>query len=254
MQCQRAEVAIVQRPAGFPGMTFGRYSPMPGGQSRGTPYLRRMALLTAFAIGGAVAAVTVGALRVAFPGGRGQLDKDVALMTDALRPELAELAPITDDELERVSWNILSDKKRQGFTPGRITTIYHEGVVLFGFKKYWTPGSSRSLLYARSANYEWVYRIRGKQVDVAINGKPTGRLLPDGRLVDSKKRTLARLNRRTEQELWPVVVADAELGALTNPAFKHSELARAFSFTVPMSRTQRGYFLAVTLYEMLVAR
>lgn len=213
-----------------------------------------MALLTAFAIGGALAAVTVGALKAAFPAGRGQLDKDVARITDTLRQRLPELAPITDAELERISWNIIMDKRQGGFVPGSITTIYHEPVVLFAFKKYWSPGGARSLLYVRSTEYEWVYRIRGKEVSLSINGKEVGRLLPDGQLQDKKKRVLARIARPAGVERWPITVASQELGALVNPAFKHSELTRAFSLPLPMTRTQRGYFLALGLYEMLVER
>ena len=218
------------------------------------PYLRRMAILTAFAIGGAIAAVTVGALKAAFPAGRGQVQKDVALLADEGAAQEGELAPITDAELERMSWNILFEKKKGGVERGQITSVYHEPLVWFGFKKYWSPGTDRSVLYARSKQYEWIYQSSGKRVSVVVNGKPVGQLMPDGSLVDKKKRPLARLTRRPGQELWPITVGGTELGSLTNPKFKHSELARAFSFTLPMNHSQRGAFLAVAIYEMLVQR
>ena len=213
-----------------------------------------MALITAFAIGGAIAAVTVGALRAAFPAGRSQYKKDVALLTDEFEAREAELAPLNDKELERFSWNILLEKKKGGIERGQITSVYHEPLIYFGFKKYWSPGTNRALLYARSKAYEWIFFSSGKKVEVAVNGKPVGLLLPDGSLIDRKKKVIAKLTRRTGQEMWPITVGGKELGGLTNPKFKHSELARAFQFTVPMTHSQRGAFLAVAIYEMLVMR
>lgn len=166
-----------------------------------------------------------------------------------------ELVPIGKEELELFSLHQLNQTIKKGFTlraKGVFTTIYHEPVLAYSYKRYISSGTN-ALLYARTATHHYAYWIRNKEIQILIDNKLVGALTKDGVLYNERKRMIARINRN-QPELASVIVNDREVASVVKTeAQKGAALSpRAFQFVKSdITEEEEKLFLALATLELV---
>lgn len=166
-----------------------------------------------------------------------------------------ELVPIGKEELELFSLNQLNQTIKKSITvraKGVFTTIYHEPVLAYTYKRYISSGIN-ALLYARTATHEYAYWVRNKEIQILIDNKLVGTLLKDGGLYDERKRMIAKINL-TQSELSPVVVRDREVASLVKTEVNKGNVLspRAFQFVKSdITEEEEKIFLALATLELV---
>jgi len=172
---------------------------------------------------------------VNFNPGKKRVQEDIRKMREELAPWVAKLVPWSKDEMELFSLNQIHQTVKKGIVrtaKGVYTSIYHEPMLAYAYKEYVSPGTN-ALLYVRTSKHEFVYRMRNKGIQIAMDGKAIGTIDEEMRLYGGKKnRLLARINKPSEETplLLPVVVNDREVASLVNPDLTNSPNPRAFEF------------------------
>lgn len=191
-----------------------------------------------------------------FNPGQKRVQEDIRKMRQELSTWVAQLVPWDKEDTELFSLNQINQiKKKSVFTvaKGVFTSIYHEPMVAYAYKKYVGPGLN-AVLYARTSKHEYVYRIRNKGIQIAVDGQALGTLDNEGMLRGGKKNhLLARINRQQEEQLLlPVVVNDREVASLTNPALANSPNPRAFQFLKDdLQPEEEKLLLSLAVLEMV---
>ena len=180
--------------------------------------------------------------------------EDLARMKAELEPWLPDLVPLDRKELELLSVNQIqfTRKKRMGSkAKGIFTSIYHEPMIAWSYKRYLSPGQN-ALLYARTARHEFVFRITPKNTQVAIDADYVGQLMPDGRLLDSRgKKQLGRLGNPEKSGLLPIVIRERELGSLVPAQLQDTPNPRALEFVSKMEPEEEPLFLSLAILQMV---
>ena len=187
---------------------------------------------------------------------KNRLKADLKLMKADMDKWANDLVPIGDEELEQFSFNQEKQVVRSGITKtarGIFTTIYHEPVMAYSYKKY--PGSGRTaLLYVRTANNDFVYHFNKNGVKVTIDGKEVGLLNDEGVLYGAKsKRMLGRINRKTA-EVLPVIINDKEVASVAkfNATGSAKFSQRAFEFVrEDLTEPEKEVFLSLGVLEVI---
>ncbi len=191
-----------------------------------------------------------------FQPGERKVKADLAKMRAEIAGYGGELAPIDKEELDLFAVEQVHRvlKKRAVFTAkGVFTTIYHEPVAAYSYKRY-VSSKLNALLYVRTAEREYVYRFRDKQVQIILDSKPLGTIKENGVLYSAHDgRMMARINPETAG-LLPVVTKDRELGSITalQPAGKAALNTRAFEFVKDnLNDEEETLFLSIALMELV---
>jgi len=184
-----------------------------------------------------------------------QIDADIKKMKADLAPLTTNLLPISKEEFELFSQSQVNAalKKKSGISAkGVFTTIYHEPLVAYSYKRY-PSAKLNAILYARSADHEFVYRIKKGEVQLVVDQKHTGTLKDNGVLYDARNRMVARINREHDK-LLPVLVEDREVGNLLKPLpeVKKELSQRAFEFVRPdLNDKEETLFLSLAVLELV---
>ena len=134
---------------------------------------------------------------------------------------------------------------------GIFTSIYHEPLIVYSYRKY-IATKENAILYARTSQNEFAYRIKKKGIDVNIDGQYAGVLKENGGLYGGRRnRLLARINRDDELKLHPIVVGDKEVASVLNPTKTDKHNPRAFQFLRPMESKEEKMFMALAILEMV---
>ncbi|MBI5915998.1 MAG: hypothetical protein HY842_11510 [Bacteroidetes bacterium] len=134
---------------------------------------------------------------------------------------------------------------------GIFTTIYHEPVVVWAYRKY-VGQKENGLLYARTSNKEFVYRLKNGGIEMVIGDQLVGILNEQGILFNHKgDKQIAQINRQNEGLLLPVKVKEKLVGGLANPARKQQSNARAFQNLSKMEKEEEELFLSLSILEMV---
>ncbi len=165
------------------------------------------------------------------------------------------LVPIGREELELFSLNQLHQNIKKGFTlkaRGVFATIYNEPVLAYSFKSYIASGVN-SLMYARTAQYEYAYWLKNKEIQVLIDNKLLGALREDGILYNEKNRPIAQIHYN-HAEVAPVSVYDREVASITKAQVRKGDILspRAFQFVKPnITDEEEKIFLALATLELV---
>ena len=193
-----------------------------------------------------------------FQPGNKKVQADLKEMKADLAPKIADLVPMETKDLELLAAEEEERKVRKGFTTsvkGTLTTIFHEPVVLFSYKKYISTSGKDAVLYAKTARHEYFYWIKSKGTKVVIDNSLVGNLENGEVLYGGKSnRMIARINR-DEEEYMPVFIQEREVGSITKakPSKGESLSTRAFGFVVEdLSAQERAILMALTLYELIM--
>ena len=190
--------------------------------------------------------------------GKRRVQQDLQKMRDEVEPWVADLVPISREELELFSQGQINQAMKKRVTTsakGVFTTIYNEPIVAYNFKRYIAKDVD-AILYARTATHEFAYRIKGGEVKVVIDNELVGTLKENGVLYGGKRnRMIARINREAGLELMPIIVNEKEVGNLTKalpaPGAKSVD-ARAFEFVRDdLDGEEKKIFLSLAIYELV---
>lgn len=186
--------------------------------------------------------------------GRAKIQSDLAIMKAELQPLVSDLVPWSKEEMEQLSLNQINRKANRGVATtikGVFTTIYHEPVIAWAYKKYVSP-KENALVYARTTAHEFIFRIKNGEVEIVANNKLMGTLDANGVLRPAKGvKLLAQINRQTEALMLPVQVNGKQVGSLTNPEKSGQTNPRAFQMIAPMGQEEEEVFLSLGVLEMV---
>ncbi len=167
-----------------------------------------------------------------------------------------DLVPVGKEELELFS--LSQDKKvlRTGMrtqAKGIFTTIYHEPVLAYSYRKFYGK-KDNNLLLAQTANNEFVYWTRNGTTHLTIDGQEVGTIQADGRLVGRRTgKEIAQLAPPDESRYLPIRVHEREVGSLTSSeSSKKGPSERAFEFILPeMTDQEEQLFLSLATRELV---
>ena len=212
-----------------------------------------LALAAILALGG-IGIVTVLKTMQNFRPGRNKIQKDLQQIKAELQPWIADIVPWSREEMEQLSFNQVkrtSRKRVVSSSKGIFTTIYHEPVIAWAYKKY-VGQKENAVLYARTSRNEFIYRIKNEEVEVVIDDQLVGKIDAAGRLYNYKgTRQLAQINRQSQELLLPVMLGDKEIGSLTNPDRANKSNPRAFQLLTEMEKEEEEVFLSLAVLEMV---
>ncbi len=126
--------------------------------------------------------------------------------------------------------------------------------MAYSYKKYISSGVD-AILYARSANHEFAYRIKNGEVKIVIDNELVGIMKQNGVVYGkSKKRMIARINREGN-ELIPILVKDREVGNIVKalpPGTSTPLNDRAFSFIKEdIDDEEKKIFISLAILELV---
>ncbi len=186
--------------------------------------------------------------------GRKKIQKDLEQIKAGLKPLIKDLVPWSREEMEQLSLNQVNKSRKTGVVKtvqGVFTTIYHEPVIVYSYRKYVSP-TENALIYARTSKHELIYRVKNDQVEVVINNQLVGIVNAKGNLTDRKgKKLLAQITRSGQELLLPVRVGQKEVGNVVNPKHAKKVNPRAFEFMGPMKEEEEVLFLSLSVLELI---
>lgn len=187
--------------------------------------------------------------------GRKRIQADLKEMKAELQPYVKDLVPWNKEELQQLSLNVINKKKKKGViynAKGVFTSIYHEPLIAWYYRKY-VSSSEDSLLFVRTSNHEFVYRIKGDEAEILIDDTFIGKIDKQGHLYDYKKKNLlAQINKGSDQLALPVIVNQKPVGALTNLEKAPKKVnQRAMELVADMKPEEENLFLALSLLELV---
>jgi hypothetical protein len=191
-------------------------------------------------------------LRMA-PGAK-KINVDLAAMREHCKPIVDQLIPWEDEkELELLSLKVNFMAQKRGLdkiTIGTIQSIYYEPMVVFAFKDY-VKGQRDAILYCRTKNLEFIYRLKRNDTDVYFNGKPVAVLDQKGALHGIRSKALIGGVKPYSGDLLSIIVQGKDIGHMFNPARAHNEQQRAFTIMANLDEESEYILLALGLYELI---
>lgn len=186
--------------------------------------------------------------------GRARIQADLKKIRAELAPLVADLVPWTAEEMEQLSFNQIKKSIKSGLvktSKGVLTTIYHEPVIAWAYKKYVSRGEN-GLLYARTSNQEFIYRIKNGEVEMVVGDELKGILNQSGTLVSHKgNKQLAQINKNQDNLTLPVLVNNKLMGSLSNPDRNKRKNTRAFQHLMKMDKEEEELVLSLSILEMV---
>ncbi len=167
--------------------------------------------------------------------GNAHIRNDLKLMETELRDWKDVIVPWSKENLDLMSYGLIHNEESQGMistAKGIFTTIYHEPLFGYSYKKYISRGETNAILLARTTKHEFLYRIQGSEIQIHIDKQVLGifknlELLYGGK----NKRLLGRLNgNKTTSEFLTIVLMDKQLGSVSNPKQTLKHNPRVFEF------------------------
>lgn len=158
------------------------------------------------------------------------------------------LVPWDKEMLSLLSLN-RSNVKKPGFfnstAEGVFTTIFQEPVLAYAEQK----SGGRGVIVARTSDREFIFRLKGKETEIWLNGQPFG-VLVDGSLIAAGKtsRLLASIEIKTGEVQFPVLLGNAVAASVTNPALADSPNPRALTLLREFSSEEESVLLALVVF------
>lgn len=157
------------------------------------------------------------------------------------------LVPWDKEMLSLLSLN-RSNVKKPGFfnstAEGVFTTIFQEPVLAYAEHKIGGTG----VIIARTSDREFIFRLKGKETEIWLNGQPFS-VLVEGSLLAAGKtsRLLARIEKKPDEVQFPVLLGDVVAASIANPALADSPNPRALTLLREVSAEEESVLLALTV-------
>lgn len=209
-----------------------------------------LAALTALVAAGGVGLLSV-ILKNRWPG-KNKISKALEALKKETKAIAGELVPIGKEELEDFSSRQTNRSFKKGMVisaKGAFTTIFHEPLMAYNYKKYIGGGPwQNALLYIVTDNHEFTYWLQKSGTEIFIDGNRVGTFKTDNVLYGAKRKKPLAYIGTPKNELTPIYIYDKEMGSMTNQTMLGKDLgARAFQFLKEeYSREEKLLFLAIT--------
>ncbi len=157
------------------------------------------------------------------------------------------LVPWDGEMLSLLSLN-RSRLKKPGFfsstAEGVFTSIFQEPVLAYAQQKT----GKTSVLLARTSNREFIFRMKGRETEIWLDGQPFA-TLTGGSLIAAGRngRLLARIEPKSDEVQFPVLLGNATAAAIANPDKADSPNPRALTLLRPVSAEEEQALLALTV-------
>lgn len=189
-----------------------------------------------------------------FNPGRNKIQKDLKVLKAELQPFIVDLVPWTEDEMEQLSLNTIRRKATKNVVKslkGIFTTIYHEPLIAWAYRRY-VSSKENALLYAKTSHHEFIYRIKKNMVEIVVDDQLVGQVNQEGVLFPNKgKKALAQINHGSEELGLPIIVNEKEVGRLNDLSKLDKINSRAFQVVSKMEDEEEKVFLALSILEMV---
>lgn len=186
--------------------------------------------------------------------GRAKIQADLNKIRAELAPLVADLVPWSDEEMGQLSFNQIKKSIKGGLiksSKGVLTTIYHEPVIAWAYKKY-VSKKENGLLYARTSNQEYIYRVKNGEVEIVVGDHLLGVLNETGVLVSQKgNKQLAQINRNENNLTLPVLVNNRIVGTMSNPDRKQKGNTRAFQHLSKLNQEEEEIVMSLSILELV---
>lgn len=161
------------------------------------------------------------------------------------------LMPCTSENLSELSLKPKILKKagwRDGVFEGLFSTIYQESILVFAGQQ----SGSTAVVLAQSSDKEFIFRQKGKETEVWIDGQAYA-VFVDNTLLETGKqgKVLAQLNADPELRQWPVLMGQGEAATITNAALAVSPIPRAILPLRKLNPAEEQALLVLTVIQGL---
>lgn len=146
---------------------------------------------------------------------RNRMLRDAELLRKDIYPWIQELVTWDDEERALTSYHIQEQHPKRWARNAKIvrckvTSIYHEPLLIFARRKY---AGNKSLILIRNSRDEYLYQVRGSQVEVVFNGTLSAMI--EGNKLYSLKPRRVLASQETPHPPYPsVVVGKDEIAQL----------------------------------------
>lgn len=191
--------------------------------------------------------------------GNSKIQNDLKLMKEEMDQWSNDLVEFEKQELEALSFNQIKKSQSKNFTQtakGIFTTIFHEPVIAYSYKKY-RSSKEYAILYARTLKDTFVYKIDKKEIRMVLNDKLIG-VFDRGMLTlhdNPKNKPKARLVKDKSGLLYSIVYDTIDLGSfyiLPAATEKKGLSARVFQFTrQELGKDDLRFVLLLTIPELV---
>lgn len=186
-----------------------------------------------------------------FTSDRDKLVRDLSAIADLTSTSTANLVPLGKEELESLSAKITLDKvKRQNWTryhTGRIQTIFHEDVALFGYR---ILKSDKVACLVRTNPFIYSYIVSSKEAQVFINGTILAYIKPDLTIYNRTGKSLIGRIDRSDPLNPELLIGDDHYGIFNRWPADPKQHDRVLQFVKTMPSGIHELFIAVTFYLM----
>lgn len=182
--------------------------------------------------------------------GKKQRAKAVSELKTEMDSWSADLVPLNKEELNLFS--LAQDKQvvktGAGTTAkGTFTTIFHEPVVSYSYRRY-LGTKVNELLYARTAEHDYVYWTENGKTSLEIDGQEVGSWDGNTLLGARSGQPIARIAGEKKANYLPISVGNREVGSITASSTSASDplSQRAFEF-IPEDLNEKEEQLLLSL-------
>lgn len=164
-----------------------------------------------------------------------------------------ELIPWGTEELALLSSDLVEQKIKRGFgtsAKGTFMSIYQEPMIAYAYKGY-LSGAKNGIIYAKTANREFVFRITRKGVEIQVNGKWIGLFASNNVLYDKNHKKIAALQYNKQKMLNPIHIGNKEVASLVNPKLSQRSSTRAFDMLQKLDSEEEDILLALSVLQLV---
>lgn len=214
---------------------------------------RSLALLILFAAVGFIIYQVI-KFFVSINSGTAQKRRDIEELKLGMVEQVKQLVPMNLTELELLSVNqsgVAVSRGLNSVKTGAFTSVYHEPLVAYAYKKYSYPAES-SVLLVSTASDDFIYKSEGERTEVFLNNNKLGIIDSDGNMYDPQsKKQLARIEADQVLSSHPVKIGEKEVGEIVNLRLNESPNPRAYQFLEPMDEREEKIFKALTFLSLV---
>ncbi len=188
--------------------------------------------------------------------GNSQVRADLKTMQADIQPWVDQLVPWDRENLGLLSYNLVEATIDEGLITtgkGMFTSIYHEPLLVFNYKKYISKDTN-AVLYVKTSRLEFIYRLKKHLIDLHINKQFIGTIKDESLLYSAKtKRLIARINGQAhDSRFFQIVLGDTEIGHVVNPKLSLKHNPPVFEFIKDNLKTgEEAVLLALGIPKMI---
>jgi hypothetical protein len=186
-----------------------------------------------------------------------KIANDVKKMKALMAPTTSKLVPWSIEEMSLLSLEQVDRFKKKRITTvvqGTLVSIYQEPMATYTYKRY-ASRKENALIFARTSNRSFEYRIKDGTIQIKVNNELIGELRTNGVLYQNK-RMLARINQSVEG-YNPIFLLDRkgnmkELGHVADKKNEEAINPRALQLVDnKMNKQEADVFLSLALLDVI---